>query len=59
MVVLATLFRFGEPVKSATFIVVMGLVSNGADCVTEVCNILGYMALDVMLLLVNSYSVVN
>ena len=59
MVVLATLFRFDEPVKSATFIVVMGLVSNDADCVIEVCNILGCMALYVMLLLVNSYSFVN
>lgn len=59
MIMLATLFRCGEPVKSASFIVVLGLVANGADCVIGVCYILGCMALYVMLLLVQSCLVIN
>ena len=59
MFMLASLFWLGEPVKFGTFIVELGLVMVDADCVPELCNILGCMALYAMLLLVYFVLVVN
>lgn len=59
MNLLATLFRPGEPLIFATFIVALGLVMDVADCDTELCYLLGWITLCVMLLLHYSYSVVN
>ena len=59
MNLLATLFRPGEPLIFATFIVALGLVMDVADCDTELCYLLGCMALCVMLLLLYSSSILN
>ena len=59
MNLLATLFRPGEPLIFATFIVALGLVMDVADCDTELCYLLGGMALCVMLYLFFYSSVIN
>ena len=59
MIMLATMLRPGEPVMFALFIVKLHPIREVAHCGTELCYLLGGMALCVMVYLFFYSSVIN